>query len=171
MARHVSVDLAGEGGAHPSGFRGLVAPLRRIAERDRGMLLGRVAMAVFAVVGNLPLFWSVDILKATTISGTMVLGLAPPFLLWSLHRPAPAAFHLSFATGLAVGIAGVAGAWPRALAVGGGPNAALLGQNLYGLAACLAAYGVGVAWESLRGRVAASAPGYFEPVAAAPEEG
>lgn len=170
MARHVSVDLAGEGGAHPSGFRGLVAPLRRIAERDRGMLLGRVAMLVFAVVGNLPLFWNADILKATTISGTMVLGLAPPFLLWSLHRHAPAAFHLSFATGLAVGIAGVAGAWPRALAVGGGPNAALLGQNLYGLAACLAAYGLGVAWESLRGRVVASAPAYFEPVAVATEE-
>ncbi len=164
MARHVSVDLAGEGGAHPSGFRGLAAPLRRLARRDQGVTLGRIAMVAFAVLGNLPLFWSADILKATTISGTMVLGLAPPFLLWSAHRRAPAAFHLSFATGLAVGIASVVGIWPRGLAVGDGPYAMLLGQNLYGLVACFAAYGLGVALESLRGRGAEAAPAYFEPV-------
>ncbi|HET6922582.1 MAG TPA: hypothetical protein VFI16_05490, partial [Anaeromyxobacteraceae bacterium] len=170
MARHVSVDLAGEGGAHPSGFRGLVRSLRRLAERDRGVALGRFAMVAFALLGNLPLFWSADILEATTISGTMVLGLAPPFLLWRGHRPAPAAFHLSFATGLAVGIASVAGIWPRSLAVGGGPYAMLLGQNLYGLGASFAAYGLGVALESLRGRGREPAAAYFEPVRAIAED-
>jgi hypothetical protein len=163
VARHVSVDLAGEGGAHPSGFRGLVAPLRRLALRDRGLTLGRWAMVAFAVLGNIPLFFGADLLKATTISGTMVLGLAPPFLVWSLHRPAPTAFHLSFATGLSVGVAGVLGAWPRQLALGSGANAALLGQNVYGLLACFVAYGVGLAMEFARGRSMAAAS-YFEPV-------
>jgi hypothetical protein len=168
VARHVSVDLAGEGGAHPSGFRGLVAPLRRLAARDRGLTLGRWTMIGFAVLGNLPLFFGADLLKATTISGTMVLGLAPPFLLWSFHRPAPAAFHLSFLTGLAVGVAGVVGSWPAALSLGSGANAALLGQNVLGLGACFVAYGVGLALEAARARSAEAAV-YFEPVAIAEE--
>jgi hypothetical protein len=163
VARHVSIDLAGEGGAHPSGFRGLVAPLRRLATRDGGLSLGRWTMIAFAALGNVPLFFGADLLKATTISGTMVLGLAPPFLLWGFHRAAPAAFHLSFASGLAVGIAGVVGAWPAQLAIGSGSNAALLGQNVYGLAACFVAYGAGVALEAARAR-SAEATAYFEPV-------
>ncbi len=168
VARHVSVDLAGEGGAHPSGFRGLVAPLRRLAARDRGLTLGRWTMIAFAVLGNVPLFFGADLLKATTISGTMVLGLAPPFLLWSLHRPAPAAFHLSFATGLSVGIAGLVGAWPAALALGSGGDRALLGQNVYGLLACFVAYGVGLALEAAGAR-SGEAAAYFEPVAVVEE--
>jgi solute:Na+ symporter, SSS family len=126
----------------------------------------RWTMIAFAVLGNLPLFFGADLLKATTISGTMVLGLAPPFLLWRLHRPAPAAFHLSFAAGLAVGVAGVVGAWPVALALGSGANSALLGQNVYGLAACFVAYGIGLALEAARAR-SDDAAAYFEPVAIA----
>ncbi len=102
------------------------------------------------------------------VSGTMVLGLAPPFLLWSFHRSAPAAFHLSFATGLAVGVAGVVGAWPAALALGSGANASLLGQNVFGLGACFVAYGVGLALEAARAR-SAEAASYFEPVAVVEE--
>ena len=97
------------------------------------------------------------------------LGLAPPFLLWRLHAPAPAAFHLSFWTGMVVGIAGAAKLWPAHLAIGSGPYASLLGQNAYSLAACFAAYGLGVALESVRERSAASAA-YFDPVAVRVEE-
>jgi hypothetical protein len=168
-ARHVSVDLAGEGGSHPSGFRGLAAPLRRLAAKDGGLSLGRWAMVAFAVLGNVPLLFGADLLAATTISGTMVLGLAPPFLLWRAHAPAPAAFHLSFWTGMLVGVAGAAKLWPAQLAIGDGPYASLLGQNVYGLASCFVAYGVGVALESLRERSAA-AGAYFEPVAVRVEE-
>lgn len=170
VARHVSVDLAGEGGAHPSGFRGLAAPLRRLAARDGGLRLGRWTMIAFAVLGNLPLLFGADLLAATTISGTMVLGLAPPFLLWRLHEPAPAAFHLSFWTGLAVGIAGAAHLWPKALAIGNGAYAPLLGQNVVGLAACFAMYGVGVALEVAKARGEAVAASYFQPAEVPVEE-
>jgi SSS family solute:Na+ symporter len=169
-ARHVSVDLAGEGGRHPSGFRGLAAPLRRLAVRDGGLRLGRWAMVAFAVLGNVPLLFGVDLLAATTISGTMVLGLAPPFLLWRLHAPAPAAFHLSFWTGMMVGIAGAAKVWPALLAIGDGPYASLLGQNVYGLSACFAAYGAGVLLEAVRQRGAAAAASYFDAVPVRVEE-
>jgi hypothetical protein len=161
VARFVSVDLAGEGGAHPSGFRGLIAPLRRFTERDHGVRLGRLCMLAFAVLGNLPLLWHADILKATTISGTMVLGLAPPFLLWRWHRPAPLAFHLSFLTGLTVGIWALVAPWPAMLAIGTGKYAALLGQNLYGLLLCGATYALGVAVESARARASVVAPQFF----------
>ncbi len=150
MARHVAVDLAGEGGAHPSGFRGLLVPLRRLSAGDGGLRLGRLTMVAFAILGNLPLFWGADLLKATTISGTMVLGLAPPFLLWRWHGRAPEAFWFSFLTGLAVGIAAVLGAWPAAWKVGSGAYGALLAQNLFGLIACFGVYGAGVAFAGLR---------------------
>jgi hypothetical protein len=161
VARFVSVDLAGEGGAHPSGFRGLIAPLRRFTERDHGVRLGRLCMLAFAVLGNLPLLWHADILKATTISGTMVLGLAPPFLFWRWHRPAPLAFHLSFLTGLTIGIWALVAPWPAMLAIGSGKYAALLGQNLYGLLLCGTTYGLGVAVESARARALVVAPQFF----------
>jgi len=161
VARFVAVDLAGEGGAHPSGFRGLLVSLRKFTERDHGVRLGRVCMVGFAVLGNLPLLWHADILKATTISGTMVLGLAPPFLLWKWHRPAPLAFHLSFLTGLTAGVWSLVAPWPSMLAVGSGQYAALLGQNLYGLAACTVAYAAGVAVESVRARTGALSPRFF----------
>lgn len=159
VARFLAVDLAGEGGAHPSGFRGLFAPLRRFTEGDHGVRLGRLGMIAFALLGNLPLLWHADILKATTVSGTMVLGLAPPFVLWKSHKPAPAAFHLSFLTGLAVGVWGLIGHWPALLLIGSGKYAPLLGQNAWGLVACSAAYGLGVVLESAR--VRAPTPEFF----------
>ena len=161
-ARFAAVDLAGEGGAHPSGFRGLFAPLRRLTLKDHGVGLGRWAMIAFALLGNLPLLWHADILKATTVSGTMVLGLAPVFLFWRWHRPAPLAFHASFLTGLTVGLWSLLAPWPAALSIGSGKYAALLGQNAWGLCGCIAAYAAGVALESLRSRSQAPAPEYFD---------
>ncbi len=163
VARFASVDLAGEGGAHPSGFRGLLAPLRRLTEKDHGVRLGRATMVIFAVIGNVPLLWHADILKATTVSGTMVLGLAPPFLFWKWHRPAPLAFHLSLLTGFTIGVWSLVGRWPAPLSIGAGKYAALLGQNAWGIALCTLAYAAGVALESMRARAAQPAPDYFAP--------
>lgn len=101
--------------------------------RVRGVGGGRVAMVVLAVLGSLPLFAGAAILEATTISGTMVLGLAPAFLLGLLVKAPPLSFHLAFWTGIAVGVAEVLDLVPRALSVGDGSYATLLGANLWGL--------------------------------------
>ena len=55
-------------------------------ERLPGMRVGAVVMILFAILGNLPLFAGTAILKATTISGTMVMGLAPVFLFYRFTR-------------------------------------------------------------------------------------
>ncbi|MFB6261889.1 MAG: sodium:solute symporter [Thiohalorhabdaceae bacterium] len=125
---------------------------------------GMILMTLFALAGNLPMLVGTEILKATTVSGTMMMGLAPVFLLHRLTDYAPAAFHLSFWPGVAVGVA-LAGGWlPDALAIGDGvgreaaldrPDAALLGANVYGLALCTLGY---LAPLALAGRRSAEAP-------------
>lgn len=101
---------------------------------------GRKVMVVGAVVGSVPLFLGAEILEATTISGTMVIGLAPVFLLGAVLRAPPASFHLAFWPGVAVGVAEVLGLTPAALHVGDGDYASLLGANLYGLAGVTALF-------------------------------
>ena len=98
------------------------------------------AMVIFALFGNLPMLTGTDILKATTISGTMVIGIAPVFLLHGLVTPTRLGFHLSFWTGLVLGIALTLGWIPGSWAIGDGKHALLLGTNLYGLMLCTAAY-------------------------------
>ena len=65
---------------------------------------GRLAMIALAVIGTIPVFFNAEILQATTISGTMVIGLAPVFILWNLEVP-KISFFLSVGVGLLCGIA------------------------------------------------------------------
>jgi len=102
--------------------------------------LGTAAMIAVAILGNIPTFFGVDILAATTISGTMVMGLAPVFLLQRFVERSPWSFHLSFWPGVALGFAFAAKAIPAAWAIGTGKYALLLGTNLYGLLACTAGF-------------------------------
>ncbi|MEE9152510.1 MAG: sodium:solute symporter [candidate division NC10 bacterium] len=106
-------------------------------ERWRGRVgVGKAAMVAIALLGNLPLLAGASILQATTISGTMVMGLAPIFLLHFLPSVPRASFHLAFWTGIALGILYTLGWLPPALAIGDGRYAALLGVNFYGLLLC-----------------------------------
>ena len=117
--------------------------LPALAGRDlgaRSVGLGMCAMVVFALLGNLPMLAGTDILKATTISGTMVMGLAPVFVLHGLVRPTALGFHLSFWAGLLLGVALTLGWIPPSWAIGDGKYALLLGTNLYGLLLCTALY-------------------------------
>ncbi|MEH6490960.1 sodium:solute symporter [Halopseudomonas sp.] len=107
---------------------------------QKAIAVGMTAMLVFAILGNLPMLAGTDILKATTISGTMVIGLAPVFMLHGLVRPTALGFHLSFWCGLLLGIALTIGWIPDSWAIGDGRYALLLGTNLYGLLLCTAAY-------------------------------
>ncbi len=110
---------------------------------------GRWVMVCMAVVGNIPLFTGATILQATTISGTMVMGLAPIFLFYWWDRPGATSFHLAFWFGLGVGLYEVFGMTPAVLRVGDGPYAGLLGLNLWGLIGCVFVFFLGSYLPSL----------------------
>lgn len=93
---------------------------------------GRWIVALIAVLGNIPILLGAEILSATTVSGTMVIGLTPIFLFW--NKPAPSlSFILPVGFGLLVGILIAIDAYPTSLHVSDGKYADLLSANLLGL--------------------------------------
>ncbi len=138
----------------------------RLAARDwgedpldasaRNVRVGRVALVAVAVLGNLPLLSLYGgervgpaIIAATTISGTMVMGLAPIFLLCWVRRAGAASFHLAFWPGVALGVTRAvetfshAHVLPAGLALGSGPFAPDLGVNAWGVVVCTLGYVAG----------------------------
>lgn len=91
---------------------------------------GRIAMILTAVGGTIPIFFSPTILSATTISGTMVLGLAPVFIFWKIPAP-KISFYLAVTVGLIAGLVVVFGWMPESLYLTEGKYAGLLTVNLY----------------------------------------
>ena len=142
VAKAVGVELPALAGRHPG---------------RRAIAIGMVTMIAFALLGNLPMIAGTEILKATTVSGTMVMGLAPVFVFAPLVRHSPWSFHLAFWPGVILGIALAMNAIPASWAIGTGKYAVLLGTNLYGLLVCCAGFLLPVAWSRLRGRDAARA--------------
>jgi hypothetical protein len=96
---------------------------------------GRIAMVLVAVAGTIPVFLSPEILSATTVSGTMVIGLAPVFLFWKWKVP-KIAFFLSVGFGIFAGLLLAAGWVPPVLVFFEGPYGDLLSVNLWGSAGC-----------------------------------
>ncbi len=96
---------------------------------------GRLVMILIAVLGTIPIFFGADILSASTISGTMVIGLAPVFLFWKKKMPA-VSFHLSVWTGVAVGVLLATGLTPKELIWFDGKYGSLLSLNLWGSVLC-----------------------------------
>lgn len=94
---------------------------------------GRWVIAGIAILGNVPIFLGADILSATTISGTMVIGLTPIFLFWNKQVP-PVSFYLSVGTGLFIGILLASGQYPEQWHISTGKYADLLSANLLGIA-------------------------------------
>lgn len=107
---------------------------------NNAKIVAIIVMFAFAIIGNLPMIMGTDILKATTISGTMVIGLAPIFLLHGIVKPTKIGFHLSFWIGIILGIMLVLGTIPSSWAIGSGKNALTLGVNFYGLVLCTLGY-------------------------------
>ena len=103
-------------------------------------LVAIIFMVAFAFIGNLPMIMGTDILKATTISGTMVIGLAPIFLLHGFVKPTKIVFHLSFWIGIILGVLLTVKMIPASWAIGSGKSALLLGVNFYGLILCTLGY-------------------------------
>ncbi|WAW14538.1 sodium:solute symporter family transporter [Peptostreptococcus equinus] len=106
----------------------------------KAITMGMIIMVVMAIIGNLPMIIGTNILKATTISGTMVIGLAPIFILHGIVKPTKLGFHLSFWCGIILGFALTLNIIPSIFAIGNGENAMLLGVNLYGLILCNIGY-------------------------------
>jgi hypothetical protein len=100
---------------------------------------GRLIMVIAAIVGTIPLLFSPEILSATTISGTMVLGLAPIFIFWKLPAP-KISFHLAVWTGIAAGIILTFGLFPKSLYISSGKYADLLSINVYAMGLILILY-------------------------------
>ncbi|HKN87077.1 MAG TPA: hypothetical protein VJV04_09480, partial [Nitrospiraceae bacterium] len=114
---------------------------------DRAVAVGMGSMIFLALIGSIPMVFGTDILKATTISGTMVMGLAPIFLLGHWVRYAPWSFHLSFWIGLGLGLLQALEWVPQAWAIGIGKYGLLLGANVYGLALCTIGFLLPLMWS------------------------
>lgn len=100
---------------------------------------GRIAMIIVAVAGTLPVFLGPEILSATTISGTMVIGFAPVFLCWNVKVP-PLAFYLSVGAGVVMGLLFTLGWLPANLILFPGKYGDLLSVNLLGTLLCFALF-------------------------------
>jgi len=103
------------------------------------LTFGRIAMVGIAILGTLPVFFNAEILSATTISGTMVIGLTPVFIFW--RTPVPRiSFYLSVCCGLLFGLILVFDWFPKALIFTEGRYADLLWVNIFGIACCIGLY-------------------------------
>ncbi len=96
---------------------------------------GRMAMLLLAIIGTLPVFFDAEILSATTISGTMVIGLTPVFILWNIKVPR-LSFYLSVSCGLLFGLLLVLEIFPQWLIFTTGKYADLLWVNFWGILSC-----------------------------------
>eukprot|EP00953_Heterococcus_sp_UTEX-ZZ885_P001279 1201-Heterococcus_DN1.PRE.3 len=114
----------------------------------RDVWLGRISMCVMAVVGTLPLLQDPKVLNATTVSGTIVMGLGPPVIFCGIFKGyRPLAFHVPFWLGAVIGITYQLSIDEpgtnidySSFAIGSGSYAGLLGVNLYGAIMCFAVY-------------------------------
>lgn len=100
---------------------------------------GRLSMVAVAVLGTIPVFLDTEILSATTISGTMVIGLTPIFLFWKKDAP-NISFHLSVFCGLFFGVLLLFQWFPKDLIFTSGAYADLLWINFWGILSCILLY-------------------------------
>lgn len=100
---------------------------------------GRWSMVVIAVLGTIPVFLDAEILSATTVSGTMVIGLTPIFLFWKKDVP-KISFHLSVFCGILFGFLLIFNTFPKSLIFTDGKYADLLWINFWGIISCITLY-------------------------------
>ncbi len=96
---------------------------------------GRWVMILMALLGTIPIFLNAEILSATTISGTMVIGLAPIFLFWKMDVP-KITFAVVVGIGLLLGICYAVDFLPENTNIFGTDYGSLLAINLAGTVLC-----------------------------------
>ncbi len=97
---------------------------------------GRLSMIGLTILGTIPIFYKPEILSATTISGTMVIGLAPIFLFWNVKSP-KISFYAPVIFGLIMGLLIAFEKVPQQWLFTDGEFADLLSVNAWGSAICL----------------------------------
>ena len=105
----------------------------------KSVSFGRITMIIVAVLGTLPVFFGAEILAATTISGTMVIGLTPVFIFWKVKVP-KISFYLTVFCGLIFGILLIFNLFPSSLIFTEGKYADLLWVNIWGVLSCIVFY-------------------------------
>ena len=105
----------------------------------KNLTFGRAAMVAIAILGTIPIFMDAEILSATTISGTMVIGLTPAFIFWKVKAP-KISFYFSIICGLIFGFLLVFEIFPKALIFTQGKYADLLWVNIWGIICCFFSY-------------------------------
>ena len=101
--------------------------------------VGRWSMVLIAGLGTIPVFLDAEILSATTISGTMVIGLTPVFIFWKSKAP-KLSFHLSVLCGIVFGFLLIFNLFPNQLIFTTGKYADLLWINFWGIISCITLY-------------------------------
>lgn len=105
----------------------------------KSLKFGRWSMVLIAVLGTIPVFLDAEILSATTISGTMVIGLTPVFMFWKSSAP-KISFHLSVFCGILFGFLLIFNWFPKALIFTVGKYGDLLWINFWGIISCITLY-------------------------------
>jgi Na+/proline symporter len=105
----------------------------------QSVTFGRIAMIAVALLGTIPVFLDAEILSATTISGTMVIGLTPVFLFWNMKVP-KISFYLSVICGIIFGFILVFNWLPSEFIFTEGKYADLLWVNIWGISSCMVLY-------------------------------
>ena len=101
----------------------------------KSISFGRITMIIVAVLGTIPVFLNAEILSATTISGTMVIGLTPVFIFWKVKVP-KISFYLAVICGVFFGLLLVINSFPESLIFTKGKYADLLWVNIWGILSC-----------------------------------
>ncbi|MFT5252205.1 MAG: Na+/proline symporter, partial [Flavobacteriales bacterium] len=105
----------------------------------KSVTFGRFSMVIVALLGTIPVFLNAEILSATTISGTMVIGLTPVFLFWNMKVP-KISFYLSVICGIIFGFILVFNWLPSEFIFTKGKYADLLWVNIWGIVSCIILY-------------------------------
>jgi Na+/proline symporter len=100
--------------------------------------LARATMIILAILGNLMVYANPAILSATTISGTMVVGLTPVFIFNRWNKAGPVSYYASVTIGLVFGLLLATGNIP--FTIGDGKYGKLLWANVTGVSLSIITY-------------------------------
>ncbi len=106
-----------------------------LKERSLSVSKARLTMIAIAVFGTIPILFNPEILSATTISGTMVMGLAPVFVFWNVDAP-KISYYGSVVSGIFFGFLMLFYPIPKQFLFTTGKYADLLTVNIIGTIVC-----------------------------------